>query len=313
MNIVDNFKYIYGPIPSRRLGLSLGVSPIPKKFCNYSCVYCQIGLTHNLTNTRKEFFPLEDIINEFKKYISYDKNFDVISIVGEGEPTLYSKLGKLISSLKNLTDKPIAVITNTGLLYDKNVQGELLNADIVLPSMDFFNEESFRSLHRPYGKLDFQQSYDGLVEFSKKFKGQLWLEVMLIENINSSKKDLLKLKELIKNINYSKIYINTAVRPPAESWVKPASKETIDFAVSLLDGISIDMLSNGNFISEIKDNYQAILSIIKRHPMNQHELKGFLSIRGVNEEEIQNLFLRLKEDNNIEILNYKGFHTYRLK
>ncbi|MEL5864071.1 radical SAM protein [Clostridium cochlearium] len=310
---MDNFKYIYGPIPSRRLGLSLGVSPIPKKFCNYSCVYCQIGVTHNLTNTRREFFPLEDIINEFKRYISSDKNFDVVSIVGEGEPTLYNKLGELIISLKKLTDKPIAVITNTGLLYDKNVQEELLNADIVLPSMDFFSQESFKSLHRPYGRLDFQKSYNGLVEFSKKFKGELWLEVMLIEDINSSKEDLLKLKELIKNINYSKIYINTAVRPPAESWVKPASKETIDFAVELLDGISIDNLSDGNFISEIKDNYEAILSIIKRHPMNQHELKGFLLGRKLTNKEIENLFLRLKEDENIEILEYKGFHTYRLK
>ncbi|WP_189910996.1 radical SAM protein [Clostridium cochlearium] len=310
---MDNFKYIYGPIPSRRLGLSLGVSPIPKKFCNYSCIYCQIGVTHNLTNTRREFFPLEDIINEFKRYISSDKNFDVVSIVGEGEPTLYSKLGELIISLKKLTDKPIAVITNTGLLYDKNVQEELLNADIVLPSMDFFSQESFKSLHRPYGRLDFQKSYNGLVEFSKKFKGELWLEVMLIEDINSSKEDLLKLKELIKNINYSKIYINTAVRPPAESWVKPASKETIDFAVELLDGISIDNLSDGNFISEIKDNYEAILSIIKRHPMNQHELKGFLLGRKLTNKEIENLFLRLKEDENIEILEYKGFYTYRLK
>ncbi|WP_253285580.1 radical SAM protein [Clostridium cochlearium] len=310
---MDNFKYIYGPIPSRRLGLSLGVSPIPKKFCNYSCIYCQIGVTHNLTNTRREFFPLEDIINEFKRYISSDKNFDVVSIVGEGEPTLYSKLGELIISLKKLTDKPIAVITNTGLLYDKNVQEELLNADIVLPSMDFFSQESFKALHRPYGRLDFQKSYNGLVEFSKKFKGELWLEVMLIEDINSSKEDLLKLKELIKNINYSKIYINTAVRPPAESWVKPASKETIDFAVELLDGISIDNLSDGNFISEIKDNYEAILSIIKRHPMNQHELKGFLLGRKLTNKEIENLFLRLEEDKNIEILEYKGFYTYRLK
>lgn len=310
---MDNFKYIYGPIPSRRLGLSLGVSPIPKKFCNYSCIYCQIGVTHNLTNTRREFFPLEDIINEFKRYISSDKNFDVVSIVGEGEPTLYSKLGELIISLKKLTDKPIAVITNTGLLYDKNVQEELLNADIVLPSMDFFSQESFKALHRPYGRLDFQKSYNGLVEFSKKFKGELWLEVMLIEDINSSKEDLLKLKKLIKNINYSKIYINTAVRPPAESWVKPASKETIDFAVGLLDGISIDNLSDGNFISEIKDNYEAILSIIKRHPMNQHELKGFLLGRKLTNKEIENLFLRLEEDKNIEILEYKGFYTYRLK
>lgn len=310
---MDNFKYIYGPIPSRRLGLSLGVSPIPKKFCNYSCVYCQIGLTHNLTNTREEFFPLEDIINEFKKYISSNENFDVVSIVGEGEPTLYSRLGELITLLKRLTNKPIAVITNSGLLYDKNVQKDLLNADIVLPSIDFFSEESFKCLHRPYGKLHFKESYDGLVEFSKKFKGEIWLEVMLIYNINSSKNDLIKLKEFIKNINHSKIYINTAVRPPAESWVKPASKETINFAVDLLDGISIDQLSNGSFTSAINDNYEAVMSIIKRHPMNQHELKGFLLGRKIDEKEIEDLFLRLKKDSKIEVLDYKGFKTFRLK
>ena len=139
-------KYIFGPVPSRRLGKSLGISPIPRKTCNYSCIYCQLGRTDKMTGERKEFFPLKDIINEFKEYLKESFDFDVITIVGEGEPTLYSKLGELIKEVKKITDKPVAVITNGALLSSKEVRDELMNADIVLPSIDGYNEETAKKL-----------------------------------------------------------------------------------------------------------------------------------------------------------------------
>ena len=206
-------KYIFGPVPSRRLGKSLGISPIPRKTCNYSCIYCQLGRTDKMTGERKEFFPLKDIINEFKEYLKESFDFDVVTIVGEGEPTLYSKLGELIKEVKKITDKPVAVITNGALLSSKEVRDELMNADIVLPSIDGYNEETAKKIDRPLGTIHFKDELEGLIEFSKEYKGQLLLEIMLISEINCDKNSIEHFKEILKKIKYDKVYLNTPVRP----------------------------------------------------------------------------------------------------
>lgn len=302
---------IFGPIPSRRLGRSLGISPIPKKTCNYSCVYCQLGRTDKMTNTRKEYFPLEVIIQEFKDYLKEIDDFDVVSIVGEGEPTLYSRLGELIDQIKTIVDKPVAVITNSALLYEKDVQEALMKADIVLPSLDAYNEEVYKKVDRPFGKLDFNRELNGLIEFSKLYKGELWLEVMLVKNMNSSRKDIDEFKKIIDKINHDRVYINTPVRPPAESFVQVADSDEINYAVEKLNGISIDKLTSGSFFSEIPDNYEAILNIIRRHPMTQFEVQSLLASR--KETDMDNIFARLHDDESVDDINYKGITTYRLK
>lgn len=302
---------IFGPIPSRRLGRSLGISPIPKKTCNYSCVYCQLGRTDKMTNTRKEYFPLEVIIQEFKDYLKEIDDFDVVSIVGEGEPTLYSRLGELIDQIKTIIDKPVAVITNSALLYEKDVQEALMKADIVLPSLDAYNEEVYKKVDRPFGKLDFNRELNGLIEFSKLYKGELWLEVMLVKNMNSSRKDIDEFKKIIDKINHDRVYINTPVRPPAESFVQVADSDEINYAVEKLNGISIDKLTSGSFFSEIPDNYEAILNIIRRHPMTQFEVQSLLASR--KETDMDNIFARLHNDESVDDINYKGITTYRLK
>ena len=302
---------IFGPIPSRRLGRSLGISPIPKKTCNYSCVYCQLGRTDKMTNTRKEYFPLEVIIQEFKDYLKEIDDFDVVSIVGEGEPTLYSRLGELIDQIKTIVDKPVAVITNSALLYEKDVQEALMKADIVLPSLDAYNEDVYKKVDRPFGKLDFNRELNGLIEFSKLYKGELWLEVMLVKNMNSSRKDIDEFKKIIDKINHDRVYINTPVRPPAESFVQVADSDEINYAVEKLNGISIDKLTSGSFFSEIPDNYEAILNIIRRHPMTQFEVQSLLASR--KETDMDNIFARLHDDESVDDINYKGITTYRLK
>jgi len=308
---MNAMKYIYGPVPSRRLGISLGISPIPKKTCNYSCIYCQLGRTDKMTNTRKMFFPVDEILSEFDAVVTQKIAFDVITIVGEGEPTLYLGLGKLIEQLQQRCDKPIAVITNGALLYDKQVREDLQKADIVLPTLDACSPDLFRRINRPHKALSFDNVLWGLQEFSKTFKGQLWIEIMLVEGYNDDKKSLHDYSEVLSTLHYDKLYVNTPVRPPAESCAKAVDHEKMAFAAQYLKGISIDLLVSQGFHSEIKDDYSAVLSIIKRHPMNQFEIEGFLSSRTCNH--IEQTLIDLAKDPRTQSINYKGFVTYRLK
>lgn len=308
---MTNFKYIYGPVPSRRMGLSVGISPIAEGHCNYSCIYCQLGRTRNMTNERKRYFDHRDIVEEFKLYLSKDIKFDVATIVGDGEPLLYADLGILIDELKLLTDKPIALITNGSLLFDAKVREDLKNADIILPSLDATNEEMFKKINRPHGSIKFDDVIRGLQIFSNEYKGQLWIETMIVEGINDNRKFFLDLKELLGTIKYHKLYINSPVRPPAEKYVKQVSKDIIEEAVSILGGISIDKLASEGFYSKVEDDYEAVLSIVRRHPMNQFEIKSFIEQRG--KSDIKDFFEKLNNDDKIEMVDYKGYYTYRLR
>ncbi len=311
MKDLTNYKYVYGPVPSRRMGLSVGISPIPKKYCNYSCIYCQLGRTKNLTNKREIYFELDDILEEFKNYMKENIEFDVVTIVGEGEPTLYLKLGDLIEGLKKLTNKPIAVITNGSLFYDETLRKELNKADIVLPSLDAWNEEIFKKINRPHGSIKFDEMIKGLMKFSKDYSGELWIETMIVKDINDKEEDYLQLKAILDMIDYDRLYINTPVRPPAENYVEQPSEESLKKAIEILRGISIDKLVSEGFYSEEKDDYEAITSIIKRHPMNQYEIKSFLASRKC--EKIDDIINKLENDNKIEVISYKNYKTYRLK
>ncbi len=304
-------QYVYGPVPSRRLGLSLGISPIPKKTCNYSCIYCQLGRTDHLTNSRKMFFPVKSVVEEFESMLKRMNNFDVVTIVGEGEPTLYLGLGQLISEIKSRTTKPVAVITNGALLYSKSVQEDLYLADIVLPSIDCFDEASFRKIHRPHQNLSYDQVFKGIVDFSKIYPGQLWLETMLMADINDDEKMLQKLKSKISQIRYNRLYLNTPVRPPTEISVRMISPDQMKQAIRLLGGISIEWLKSEGFHSEIKDDLLAIKNIIKRHPMNQSEVEKFLKSRGCLMPGM--IIEALRHDADVKVNEYKGYESYRLK
>lgn len=308
---MEEFRYVFGPIPSRRLGRSLGISPLPKKTCNYSCIYCQLGRTNKMTNQRQEFYKTEAILDEFKAYLKDSDKFDIVTVVGEGEPTLCSNLGELICGLKELTDKPVAVITNGSLLSDHQVREELYHADMVLPSLDAYNQEIAKKIDRPYGTIKFDEEFEGLVEFSKIYQGELWLEIMLVDGINDDKESIKEFQKLISQIDYDRLYLNTPVRPPAEEGVNIVSEENMQYAVEKLGGISIEMLSSGSFFSEIEDTYEAVKSIIGRHPMNQFELNGFLDSR--NCENKEEMLERMKQDKEIAIIDYKGIFTFRLQ
>jgi wyosine [tRNA(Phe)-imidazoG37] synthetase (radical SAM superfamily) len=257
------------------------------------------------------FFKVEDIIEEFESILKQEVYFDVITIVGEGEPTLYLGLGKLILEMKKRTDKTITVITNGALLYDPQVRKELSYADIVLPTLDAYDESSFKLINRPHKSMNFKQVFEGLEIFSKEYNGLLWLEMMFIKDVNDDLESLNKYCELLAKIDYDKLYLNTPVRPPAEHNIKAITSNQMEHIVKVLNGISIDLLESKGFYSDIEDHYEAILSIIKRHPMNEYEIRFFLESRKCSD--INQCINHLQTDSKVEMISYNEFHTFRLK
>lgn len=304
-------QHVYGPIPSRRLGKSLGISPIPKKTCNYGCIYCMLDQTNHMINIPQAFYEVADILSQLQDVVNQGIAFDVVTLAGEGEPTLYAFLGDLILGIKDITDKPIAVITNGATLDQKKVFDALLLADIVLPSVNGYNEETFNKINRPHRDIDFNSITQALVDFSKTFEGQCWLELMLIHNINDSTQDLLSYKEFFKQFNYDRLYINTPVRPPTEPYVKKVSHDKMLQAMQVLGGIGIEDSYHHGYFSAIIDHYQAIINIIGSHPMHQYEITGFLTHRKC--DHIQSIFDRLKQDPNVQVISYRGYDNYRIK
>ncbi len=212
-------RYIYGPVPSWRLGRSLGVDIVPFKTCSFNCIYCETGRTTNLTWERKEYVSKDSVIEELKAFLSQGKRADHITFSGSGEPTLNSRIGEMISAVKKLTDIPVAVVTNSSLLSRKEVRRELREADVVLPSLDVVSQSLFASLNRPHPSLRIEEIIKGLIEFRKEFKNKIWLEVLLVKGMNDSPEEIKKLAEVIKKIKPDKVQLNTVLRPPAEEEV----------------------------------------------------------------------------------------------
>ena len=293
-------SFVYGVVPSRRLGRSLGVSPIPFKVCNYSCIYCQLGRTHNMTNERKTFFPPEDIIEELKSFVKiYDENnFDVVTIVSEGEPLLYSPLNVIIDGIKKITSKSVVLITNGSLFYEKEVRKEVKNCDIIMPTLDAWDEKSFKIVNRPYGKISYEMMYNGLLKLREEFKGQIWLEVMLIKGVNDSIESLKKLKEKIEKLQPERVYVNVPIRPPAEDWVKIPDEENLKYAKKELNAYVIEKHVNGNFLTK-RDDYSAVVDILKRHPLRVNDIEN-------NFKNSREIITKLFKDPEIEKHVYNG-------
>ncbi len=304
-------KYVYGPVPSRRLGRSLGVSPIPSKTCNYSCVYCQLGRTDHFTNTRKDFFDPEEILKEIFQSVSENKSgIDYITFVGEGEPTLCKSLGYLINQAKS-THLPVAVITNGALLYDKDVRIDLKNADVVLPSLDAGCQETFTRINRPYKGINFEMMIDGLKKFSEMRNGQLWIEIMLVKNLNDSEEEILKIESILKEVNPDRIYINVPIRPPAESWVEIPDEESIAKAHEILKSYVISGYEMGEFnISDGTKLYDEVLKICERHPMREDQIKDICLKFGIDPNEV---ISKMKNDRNVKEIVYHEKHFFVVK
>ena len=274
-------QYVFGPVPSRRLGQSLGIDTIPLKTCNWNCVYCQLGRSRPLTNERREYFPRQGILTEVKDSLAAHKHgeIDWVTFVGSGEPTLHVGLGWLIRQVKALTDIPIAVITNGSLLYLPEVRQALAMADVVMPSLDAGTAVHYRYLNRPHPDITFARHIAGLIAFRNEYAGQLWVEVMLIKGLNDTEEALLAIKTVLDEIRPDAVHLNLPTRPPAETWVRPSDDEGIMCALAVLgDVAAVVHPAEGSFdLSGCADVETAVLQIITRHPMRQEELEKALA------------------------------------
>lgn len=228
---IFRMKYIYGPVKSRRLGLSLGISLIPYKICTFDCVYCQLGKTAAKTAEQKEYANIEEILGELKFWLENNnleaKNLNYITLSGAGEPTLNIKIEQLISQIKKITAVPVAVITNSSLLNLPSVRQAIKEADLILPSLDAVTVQIFSRIDRPHPQIKIEEVVNGLVAFRKEFKGKIWLEVMLAKGINDDLRQIKKLKEAIEKINPDKIQLNSPVRATTEPNILPVDKNKL--------------------------------------------------------------------------------------
>ncbi len=221
-------KHIFGPVNSRRLGRSLGIDLFQEKICNLNCIYCEVGATTRLTCARAEYVPTAEIIAEIDAWCSQPEHvaeLDFVTVTASGEPTLHSGLGEILSHLKKVTAKPVAVLTNGTTLSDAGVCAELALADVVIPSLDTALTSSFRKLDRPANCLDLEQVIEGLVTFSHQYRGRLWLEILFARGINDSDEDVTALRRVAARMRIDRIQLNTVARPPLESFARPLGRQ----------------------------------------------------------------------------------------
>ena len=273
-------NYVFGPVPSRRLGQSLGVDTIPLKTCNWNCVYCQLGRTKPLINERKQYYPRQDILAEVRQALANHEPgaIDWVTFVGSGEPTLHSDIGWLIRQIKAITHLPVAVITNGALLYDPAVRQELLAADAILPTLDAGTPDLYRRINRPHPDITFRRQIDGLIAFAVQYHGKLWPEVMLVQGLNDTEEALRDIAAIFRRIDPTEIHINLPTRPPVETWVCPPDEEGLMRAQAILGAIAhVVHPAQGTFdLSGCHDQPDAlaaaIVSIVRRHPMSEEDL-----------------------------------------
>jgi len=288
------YKTIYGPVPSRRLGISLGVDIIPHKICSFNCVYCECGRNTLLTTERKDFVPIELVISEIDDYLSKNPAPDYISISGSGEPTLHLRLGKLLSEIKNkFPNIKLALLTNSSLLNIKEIREEIYPVDLVLPSLDAATDEAFRKIDRPFVAIKLEEIIEGIASLVKEMKSiskekQIWLEVFIIENINTDEKNIEALKKALKYIKPDKVQLNTLDRPGTEDWVKAASIKTLEFIREQLNLPNVEIITKFKYRDEIKhyriDIENTIIETLRRRPLRLEDISEVL---GISKEEIQ--------------------------
>lgn len=305
----DSCTHIYGPVPSRRLGFSLGIDIIPYKTCSLDCIYCQLCRNPNRSVQRKKYFTSAEMLSQIKEALDSDRRIDYITFSGSGEPTLNAGIGKLIREIKKISKVPVAILTNSSLLSRASVRQELLASDLVVPSLDAVTQEIFTKINRPHPSIKVAEIIEGLKIFRLKFKGSIWLEIMLVKGINDSPAHLNKLKKVIEDIKPDKIQLNTVIRPPAEKFAHSLSYVELEKNKKNL-GKNCEIIAEFDKASQktLSANLEeSIFSMIRRRPVTLSDISASL---GEQKDEVFNHLSSLLRRGRIKLVIHKGLKYY---
>ncbi len=297
----------FGPVPSRRLGLSLGVNNIPPKHCTYSCIYCQIGKTIHIDIRRKEFYDPRRVVEEVVRKAEETRP-EIVTFVPDGEPTLDLHLKEEIRGIKDVLDIPVAVITNSSLLFLREVRETLSLADVVSVKVDAVTKSIWKLVNRPHPKLDLDKILMGLLEFSSSFSGRLLTETMLVRGINDGEGEAEKVGSFVSKLNPDTSYIAIPIRPPAEPWVEPPDEETLStyyLTFKEASGVNAELLTGyeglGFKVAEDPEEYLKATTAV--HPVRLDFARTFLRRKGIDPDEV---IKRLVENGVLSIVEYRG-------
>ncbi|MFO8052522.1 MAG: radical SAM protein [Candidatus Omnitrophota bacterium] len=293
-------EYFYGPVPSRRLGFSLGVDLTPKKTCTFNCIYCQLGVVTQPKIRRVFYINFAEFKKELKTILAKNPKIDYITLSGSGEPTLHKDLGKIIKTVKEISKYryPVAVITNSSLLHRKKVRDQLKEADLIVPSLDAPSAVIFKKINRPHPKINFYKIKKGCTQLRKEFKGEIWLEIMLVKGVNDSLESAYKFRKIIKRIKPDKVQLNLPIRPSVEEVVAPDSNQLKKIAEII--GQEVEVVTSfpaGKKLKQVKVKEEEILSYLRRRPATAEDLS---SVLGINISELLKYLAQLLEEEKIK-------------
>ena len=320
-------NFLFGPVNSRRLGRSLGIDLFREKICNLNCVYCEVGPTTVPVNRRGRYSPTREILAEITEFCSDPHRLaavDVLTVTAKGEPTLHLDLGVILRHIKSLTDKPVAVLTNGTTLADDEVREALQLADIVVPSLDAVRAESFSRVDRPARGLTVEAIINGLRDFSRAYRGRLWLEILLVRDINDADADIDALLPVLTTLRLDRIQLNTVVRPPADPGARPVAEARLAEIARRLQAslaVPVDLPSPVAGFGDERDAAplptadaepaalrQAIIQMVRRRPCTAADIDRVFHLGGA--EKVEQLLASLVASGTLRILSHAGDRFY---
>jgi wyosine [tRNA(Phe)-imidazoG37] synthetase (radical SAM superfamily) len=301
--------HVFGPVPSRRLGRSLGVDLVPFKTCSYDCIYCQLGRTTCRTIERKEWVPVDAVLEELKAKLTCRP--DYITLSGSGEPTLHSGLGELIGRIRTLTRVPVAVLTNGSLLGQPEVREAVALADVVLPSLDAPDPERFNAINRPHPEVTFERLVEGLIALREGFAGQYWLEIMLLAGYTDLPAQVRQLAGWVRRIRPDKVQLNTAVRPPTEEHATAVSPRRLAQLAAIFEPRAEVVAGHrgSQAPGSPSPSSEAVLTLLRRRPCTIEDVARGLSIKPA---EVVKTLTGLETGGQVQHARHRGLVFYRM-
>ncbi|HEX9906982.1 MAG TPA: radical SAM protein [Thermoplasmata archaeon] len=305
----------FGPVPSRRLGQSLGVNTVPCKTCTYSCVYCQLGATTHTSVERRAYYHTDRLVEGvLTRLASLTSVPDYVTFLGCGEPTLASNMGDILKGISARWEGKKALLTNGALLWMNDVRKESFGFDVVIPTISAGNEQLFRKIHRPHPSLNHRKVLEGIRQFATDFPGEFWIEVMLLGGVNDDRRSLEEIRTKIEPLKADKIHLTAPIRPPTERWVRCPTKEAVELAMSVIPG-ALDKTEpeEGGFGSIREKVVEDLLNMARIHPMREEQVFDVFRDAGLEREDASDILKCLLVDGIMMRVEHRGRVFYRTK